>query len=151
MMRRFWIAVIVVMAAFVIETRFTPFGLGLNVTVLLAYYVGLRYGPMQGVLAGAAIGAAADSVSGGMLGPMMLSKSTAGYMASNLRSGLLIWTPALGVMAVMAVTLVDGLMAHGALSVFGQGSVSLGEVSKTVFWQALINAAAGLLIRPREE
>jgi len=149
-MRKTWIALLLV-AAFVAESRLSPLGASLNLTVLFAYWAGLRKGPVHGSLAGAAIGAVADSIGGGMLGPFMLSKAAAGYMASYLRGGLFMWSPLLGMIAVMVITGLDGFIAHACASVFGQGTAGTGEISKTIFLQAALNFWAGLLLRPEDE
>lgn len=143
--------ILLVTSAFVIESRMTVFGAGLNLTVLFAYWAGLRYGPSQGVLAGATLGAVADSVSGGMLGPYMLSKATAGYMASHLRGGLFMWSPFLGLMGVMIITGVDGLIAYACHVVFEQSATPVFEAAGTIFWQSALNCWAGLLLRPEDE
>jgi len=149
-MKKTWIAILL-LAAFVAESRFSPLGVGMNLTVLFAYWAGLRYGPIHGTLAGAAIGAAADSVSGGILGPLMLSKATAGFFASYLRGGFFIWSPFLGVIAVMVLTALDGFIAYSCYSIFGQQTAVLGAASKTIFLQAALNFWAGLLLRPEDE
>jgi len=149
-MKKSWIALLII-AAFVVESRYSPFGVGLNLTVLFAYWAGLRYGPIHGSIAGAAIGAAADSVAGGILGPFMLSKATAGFFASYLRGGLFLWSPALGVVAVMVLTALDGFMAYACYSIFEQGTASIGAASKTIFLQSALNFWAGLLLRPEDE
>lgn len=149
-MRKFWFAILLI-AAFVAESRFSPFGAGLNLTVLFAYWAGIRYGPVHGTLAGAAIGAVADSAASGILGPFMLSKATAGYLASFLRGGLFMWTPLLGVIAIMVITALDGLIAYTCYSVFGQGTAAMGSVSVIILLQAAMNFWAGLLLRPKDE
>jgi len=150
MKRIAWITILLI-AAFVAESRISVMGVGLNLTVLFAYWAGLRYGPVQGTLTGAFVGAAADSVSGGMLGPLMLSKATAGYLASYLRGGLFIWSPFLGFMAAMALTALDGAIAYSCRSVFEPGAAGLGAVARIIFWQSAMNLWAGLLMRPVDE
>lgn len=149
-MRKLWIGILL-LAAFVVESRFSPLGAGMNLTVLFAYWAGLRYGPVHGTLAGAGIGAIADSVSGGMLGPFMLSKATAGYLASNLRGGLFLWSPPVGIVAIMAITAIDGFIAYTCYSVFGLAEAGIWAASKTIFLQAALNIWAGLLLRPGDE
>jgi cell shape-determining protein MreD len=149
-MRRTWIAILL-LAAFVAESRLSPLGTALNLTVLFAYWAGLRYGPVHGTLAGAAIGAISDSVSGGMLGPFMLSKAAAGYLASYLRGGLFLWSPVMGIIAVVAITAIDGFIAYTCFSVFGQAEAGVWAASKTIFLQAALNFWAGLLLRPGDE
>lgn len=149
-MKRFIIITAVLSAAFVAESRMTIFGIHPNFTVLIAYMAGLRLGPVKGSFAGAGIGMAADSVAGSMLGPMMLSKSTAGYLASFLREGFLIWSPLLGAIALFALTGIDGLLSWSCGSLFGQDTAALSDISRNIFWQAVINALAGPFLRPED-
>lgn len=133
------------------ESRVTLWGAGLNLTVLVAYWTGLRHGAIKGTLVGAMIGAVTDSISGGILGPSMLSKATVGYLGSYLRGGLFMWTPVLGAMAVFFLTAMDGFMAHACYSVFSQRTGSLDSVAKVIFLQAVLNLWVGFLLRPEDE
>ena len=150
MKRHPWILILFIALAFLVESRWQLFGVGLNITVLFVYRAGLKYGPVNGALTGAGIGIVADSLGGGMLGPYMLSGSTVGILSANLRGGLFMWSPLLGFIAVAAFTMMDGYIAHACASVFGFETVSTASVSRTLLWQSAMNAWAGLLLRPED-
>ncbi len=150
-MKRIIMTAALLATAFVLESRVTIYGIHPNLTVLIAYMVGLRMGPVKGMLAGAGIGMAADSIVGAMVGPMMLSKSTAGYLASFMREGFLIWSPVLGIIALFTLTGLDGLISWSCGSMFGQDSALLSDVSRNILWQSVINALAGPFLRPGDD
>jgi rod shape-determining protein MreD len=139
---------VLITLCFILESRAEIFGIRPNLTVLIAYYVGLRHGPGKGMAFGAALGIIADSLSGGMLGPNLLGKGTAGYLASFLTGRLFTWTPFLGFLAVAVLTSADGLVSFLSTSVFAYqptGALSI------VLLQAAVNSLGGLFLRPRRE
>lgn len=150
MMRKLWFALAVVVC-FVVEARLAPAGIRLNLTILPVYYAGLRHGPSRGLLTGALVGMAVDGVSGGMLGPNMLSKGLAGYLASLMTSGLFRWTPVLGLLGVAVLTAADGAVSYVSLSVFSQAPAPLSVAAAAIATQGAINSIAGIYIRPSRE
>lgn len=138
-------------ACFVLETRLEAFDISPNLTVLPVYFIGLRYGPAKGAFFGALVGSIADSLSGHLLGPNLLSKGTAGVLASALTGGFLRWNPILGAVGLFVITWADGLISLGALSVFAKESASMAYAAKTMFAQASINAAFGVFLKPVDE
>jgi rod shape-determining protein MreD len=119
-----------------------------HLTLLLVYAVGLRQGPRGGLLTGLLVGAIEDSLSGGVLGPCLLGKATVGYLASFVTRGMFVWTPVLGLVWVAVLTLLDGLIVFGSLSVFAQPPVGFGRALIVVLWQSLMNSPVGLFLRP---
>lgn len=144
------IFILLVILCFVVESRFLVFGKRLNFTVLIAYYMGLRYGPARGLAWGAVIGLLADSLSGGMLGPGMLGKGTVGYMASFLTRRVFTWTPLLGFIAVPLLTMADGLISYASTIVFSYEPAFAG-VFYTLLVQGVVNSPAGLFMRPGDD
>ncbi len=138
-------------ACFVLETRLEAFGIRPNLTVLPVYFMGLRYGPAKGVFFGALVGSIADSLSGHLLGPNLLSKGTAGLLASALTGGFLRWNPILGAIGLFVITWADGLISLGALSVFAKESAGMADAAQAMLAQATINAAFGALLKPVDE
>lgn len=143
--------VLLTAASFLLEMKIEVFHIRPNLTILPVYYVGLRYGPKRGVLFGALIGAIADSLSGHLLGPNMLSKGTAAILASLVTGGFLLWTPILGAIGLFVITWADGLMSIAALSVFAEEPVGMAVAARAMLAQASINAAFGVFLRPTDE
>lgn len=137
--------------AYVLQGRLTVFGAHPNLAILPVYFVGLRYGHTKGMLFGALSGALGDSLTGGMLGPAMLGQATVGYLAYYLRHGLFMWTPMLGVVGVAALTIVEGFLVFISETVFMSSPTTLSLAVKFIFIQALLNAVAGVLIRPGDD
>ena len=143
--------VLAVAACFLLESRLAPLGIRLNLTFLPVYYAGLRYGPSRGLLIGAAVGMASDSLSGGILGPGMLSKGMVGYLASLMTGGLFRWTPVLGLLGVAVLTAADGAVSYASLAIFSQAPAPIGEAAVAIAARGAINSIAGLYIRPAHE
>ncbi|GAB4390541.1 MAG: hypothetical protein Kow0025_23270 [Thermodesulfovibrionales bacterium] len=150
MMRKLAFALAVVVC-FVVETRLAPAGLRLNLTLLPVYWAGLRHGPARGLLTGALVGAALDSISGGILGPSMLGKGLAGYLASLMTGGLFRWTPVLGLLGLAVLTVADGAVSYASLAAFAQAPAPAGEAALAIAAQGVMNSIAGLYIRPDHE
>ncbi len=142
---------ILIILAFVLETKVRVLGIGPSLTVMLVYYVGLRHGHLKGLAFGVAIGALADAVTGSYLGPGLLGKATVGYLAQYLRKGLFIWTPVLGVIGLAAFTAIDTLVSFLSTALFFEAPTTVGRVILIIFVQAAFNATFGLFITPGEE
>lgn len=148
---RIFLFVLLTALCFVLETKLQALGIRPNLTVLPVYYVGLRHGPSRGVLFGALIGAIADSLSGHLLGPNLLSKGTAALLASMVTGGFLHWTPILGALGLFAITWADGIISLAALSFFAQAHASAAVAAKAMLAQATINGAVGVFLKPTDE
>lgn len=149
-MKRLGILILIVLG-FVLETKVRVLGIGPSLTVMLVYYVGLRYGHIKGLGFGIIVGVLSDAVAGTYLGPGLLGKATVGYMAQYLRKGLFIWTPVLGVIGLAAFTAIDGLVSYICTSLFFETPSTFGRALAVVFWQAAVNAAFGMFITPGED
>jgi rod shape-determining protein MreD len=143
--------ILLIVLCFLIESRFTIFGTRLNFTVLFAYYIGLRHGAVKGTAFGAALGLAADSVSGNILGPNILGKGTVGYLSSFLTGSMFTWTPFLGFLAVLALTVADGAISFISMSVFSYQPAGPLALLSALLMPAILNSLAGPLLRPEHE
>lgn len=151
-MKRLVLFVFLAAAAFLLEAKIVIFGIRPGVTVLLAYYIGLKGGAVRGLLFGMVLGFLADSLSGGMLGPQILGKGAAGFFASYMAGGIFVrWTPLLGLMGVFSLTALDGLAAFSAMAFFSSASLTFRGAALAVMGQSALNAAAGLFMRPDEK
>jgi rod shape-determining protein MreD len=143
------LAVFTCLALF-LEGRITILGIAPDLTALLAFYVGMRYGETRGLLAGVVIGALEDSVSASIIGPNLLGKGIVGFSASFFVSGrLLRWTPLLGLIVVSLLTFADGFVVFLAKSVFDKVPAVPSTAFLVSIMQSVLNAPAGIFVRPK--
>lgn len=141
---------IAVFLCFFLQGRVSVLGVSPDLTVLLVYYLGMRYGEKKGLLLGMAIGALEDSVSSSIIGPNMLSKGIIGFSSSFFISGgFLRWTPFLGLIAVSFLTVADNAIIFLSESIFDKMPAAPSYAVFVAIMQSLLNAIAGVLIRPR--
>ncbi len=141
---------IAVFLCFFLQGRVSVLGVSPDLTVLLVYYLGIRYGETKGLLFGVIIGALEDGVSSSLIGPNMLSKGIIGFSSSFFISGgFLRWTPFLGIIAVSFLTIVDNAVIFLAESIFDKMPAAPSYVLLVSIMQSLLNATAGVFIRPR--
>ena len=99
---------IAILLSFFLQGKVSIIGVSLNLTVLMAYYAGIKYGETKGMLLGAFIGALEDIMAGSILGPNMLAKGVIGFFSSFLISGSIFrWTPLFGIITISLLTFFD--------------------------------------------
>lgn len=141
---------IAIFAAFFLQGRISVLGISPDLTAILIFFVGLRYGETRGLLLGVLTGAIEDSLSSSFIGPHMLSKGLMGFSSYFfLTGGLLRWTPVLGIIAVALLTFADNLVVFLARSVFDRMPATLSTAFFVSVMQSLLNAPAGIFIRPK--
>lgn len=139
-----------VFLALFLQSKLSFFGVKPDLTVLIAYYAGIRYGESRGLLAGAVVGAVEDSVSAAIIGPNLLAKGVVGFLASFFVSGgVLRWTPVLGVIAVFVLTFVDNSVVYLLRTIFDRMPAMPTTALYIATIQSLLCAPAGIFIRPR--
>ncbi len=146
-MKLLWLSLSVI-AALVIHSQVSLWGVAPNLTVVVAYAVGIHGGPAKGILVGSAVGIVEDSVSGNILGPNLLGKGMAGYLASFSSGSLFRWTPLLGVLFLFGLTLVDGGIVFLSRTIFEASPTSLSGAVFTLLMQGVLNAGIGFFVRP---
>lgn len=135
--------------ALAVQAKVNIFSVSPNITVIVAYYLGIRRGTTEGILFGSLIGIIEDSVGGTMLGPNLLAKGAVGFLSAFVSGTLFRWTPFLGVLSVFFLTAGDGIMRFLSRSVFDVMPGSLSLVVTTTVVQGLLNAGAGIFIKPK--
>ncbi len=141
---------IAVFVCFFLQGRVSVLGVSPDLTVLLVYYLGIRYGETRGLLAGVLIGALEDSLSSSIIGPNMLSKGIIGFSSSFfITGGFLRWTPFLGLIAVSFLTVIDNAVIFLAKSIFDKMPAAPSYALFVSIMQSVLNAIAGVFIRPR--
>jgi len=135
---------------FFLQGRIAVLGISPDLTVLLIFYAGMRYGETRGLLLGVLTGVLEDGLAGSFIGPHMLSKGIIGFSSSFFVSGgLFRWTPALGMIAVALLTICDNLIILLSKSVFDKMPATITSALFVAFMQALLNTPAGIFIGPK--
>jgi rod shape-determining protein MreD len=124
-------------------------GISPALTTILVFYAGIRYGGTKGLLLGVLIGALEDSLSLSMLGPNMLAKGIIGYSSSFFISmSIFRWTPLLGLIAISLFTFIDNSIVFLSKSLFDKVPTALSTAVFISIMQSILNAPAGIFIRP---
>jgi rod shape-determining protein MreD len=135
--------------AFLLQTKISLLSVAPNITAVLAYYTGIKYGQNRGVAFGLLLGAIEDSLSSPILGPNMLGKGLVGFSASLFISGgIFVWTPLLGMLGIALLTFVDNSAVFLSLSIFDKPPTNPSTALFITIMQALLNSVAGMLIKP---
>jgi rod shape-determining protein MreD len=144
----FW--AILIFLSFVLQARLSILGVSPDLSILLVYAAGIKYGEKKGMLTGVLIGALEDSMSFSIFGPNLLSKGVIGFLSALFVTGsLLRWTPPLGTIAVLFLTFLDNSIVFLSLSLFDKAPSAISTALFISLMQSILNAPAGLLIRPK--
>ncbi len=134
---------------FFLQGRISVLGITPDLTALVAFCAGIRQGETRGLFTGMVIGGLQDGMSLSIIGPNLLGKGLVGYFSSSfLSGGMLRWTPVLGIVAVSLLTLLDNTTVFFARSLFDRPPAALSTAVFVSVMQAILNAPAGLCIRP---
>ncbi|MBI5847032.1 MAG: rod shape-determining protein MreD [Nitrospirae bacterium] len=135
--------------AFLLQVKISLLSVSPNITALLAYYIGIKYGQNKGVICGLLIGAIEDSLSAPILGPNMLGKGLVGFSSAFFISGgIFVWTPLLGMLGLALLTVIDNSVVFLSLSIFDKTPTNPASALFITIMQALLNSAAGMVIKP---
>jgi len=146
---RYVVWLLIAFCALLLQGRVSVLGVVPNLTVLLAFYAGIRYGANRGLLAGLLIGFVEDSLSHTLIGPNMLAKGLVGYTAAFfIAGGLFRWTPLLGIVSVAALTLAGNFVTIVSKILFDRMPGSFASIIFISVMQALLNAPAGAFMGP---
>jgi len=139
-----------VFITFFMQGRISVLGISPDLTALLIFFAGMRYGETRGLLLGILTGALEDGLSGSFIGPHMLSKGIIGFSSSFFISGgFFRWTPVLGAIAVAFLTVSDNFIVFWTRTIFDKMPATLPEALFVTVMQALLNTPAGIFIGPR--
>lgn len=141
---------VAVFLTFFLQGRISVLGISPDLTVVLIFFAGMRYGETRGLLLGALTGAIEDSLCGSFIGPHMLSKGIIGFSSSFFISGgFFRWTPLLGAVAVALLTVSDNFIVFAARAIFDKTPAALPEALFVTVMQALLNTPVGIFIGPK--
>jgi rod shape-determining protein MreD len=137
-----------VLAAFIVQTKVSLFGVSPDLTAVAAYYFGIKNGATKGMSLGSLIGMIEDSVSGNILGPNLLGKGVVGFFSSFSSGSVFRWTPFLGMVSIFFLTVLDGTIVFLSRSLFQTPPTSLRAALLILVAQGLLNIPVGFFIRP---
>lgn len=138
-----------VFTVFFLQGRLSVLDVTPDLTAVLAFYAGMRLGETRGFFAGMLIGGLQDIISLSIIGPNLLGKGVVGFLSSAfLSGGILRWTPALGVAAIFLFTLSDNAVVFLSRSLFDRIPAAFSAAVFAAVMQAILNAPAGMFIRP---
>lgn len=141
---------LLIFLVFLLQSSVSLLAVSPNLTILLVYFIGIRYGRTTGLLSGVLIGALEDSLSSAMLGPNMLAKGMAGFLSASFISGnFLIWTPLLGAIAAAFLTFTGNTVVFLSLTLFDKLPTHPSTALFAATMQSLMNAPAGIFMRPK--
>jgi rod shape-determining protein MreD len=143
--------IVLVFLTVLIQASISLFDITPNLTVVLAFYAGIKYGDIKGMFIGAFIGIIEDSLSGTLLGPNLLSKALVGYTSSFLYRRFFMWTPLLGMISLSLFTFADSFAVFILRSIFNRMPAGAGAAFMIILIQSLINAPLGLFLKPKKE
>lgn len=142
------ILILLVLSAFVIQSKVSIFGIPPALTVIAPYYMGLRGGARNGMITGTMIGMIEDGLSGNVLGPHLLGKGIVGFSSSLLSGSLFRWTPLLGIIGLFSLTVIDGLTVFITKTIFNIQFIPASRLIATVLFQGVFNSLAGMFLKP---
>jgi rod shape-determining protein MreD len=138
-----------ILLAFLLQENISVISVAPNLTALLAYYAGIKYGDMKGLAAGMLIGALEDTMASPMLGPNMLGKGMIGFFSSFFISDrIFVWTPLLGMLGAAVLTLMNNAIVFFSLGIFHGLPARPSTALYISVMQSVLNALAGIFIRP---
>jgi len=143
--------IVLVFLTVVIQASISFLDITPNLTVVLAFYAGIKHGEIKGMFIGSFIGIIEDSLSGTLLGPNLLSKGLIGYTSSFLYSRFFMWTPLLGMVSISLFTFADSFMVFILRSIFNRMPAGTGAAFTIILIQSLCNAPLGLFLKPKKE
>ena len=142
--------VIAVFLSLFIQARVSVLDISPDLTVLIVFYIGIRHGETKGLLAGVLIGAFEDILSSSLIGPNMLGKGMVGFFSSFFISGgVFRWTNLLGIIAVFILTFFDNVFVFTLKGIFDRMPAAPSAALFVSVMQSLLNAPAGIFIKPR--
>lgn len=139
-----------ILLTFFLQSRVSVLDIPPDLTAILVFYAGIRHGETKGLLTGVLIGALEDSISSSIIGPNLLGKGMVGFSASFFISGgVFRWTPVLGIVALSFLTFLDNSIVYLSRSIFDKMPAPPASALFIAVMQSLINAPAGIFIRPK--
>ncbi|RJQ21426.1 MAG: rod shape-determining protein MreD [Nitrospiraceae bacterium] len=122
-------------------------GIKPDLVLLLVCFYSVRCGQVKSVAYGAVAGLLIDTASGFILGPNIISKSLAAFLASTIRENLFQWNPIISTLMVAVLSFIDVMLVYICFETFS----SVSFVNRSLWISALevvYTVAAALILYP---
>ncbi|MCL4537869.1 MAG: hypothetical protein M1610_09795 [Nitrospirae bacterium] len=153
---------IFIFLTFLVQTQLSIFNTSLNLAVVLAYSFALKSLPrsqeagyfgsraeIKSTVFGAGIGLLEDILAGSIIGPGFFSKGLIGFISVVAFTEVVFkWTPFLGVIAMIILTVIDGIIVTGLRFIFTNININMIDTLKTIFIHAIVNIPFGIIFKP---
>ena len=137
---------IALLAALALQTTLSGlFGgrtIAVNLVVVVVVYIALAFGPVTGLLAGAAAGLAQDALAGGIVGIGGLSKTLVGFLVGVLGAQFIVSQTLPRFVMFVAATLVHQLVFEALQALIGGRGFAPDYAAAMV--QAVVNGVIGV-------
>lgn len=134
----------------VVQMLFNKKGLSIDLLILPVYAVSIRCGYQKGFWTGVIIGFMEDTISGGFLGPAILSKGLMGIVAGSIFGRVFIWRPVVGWLTLLLLGILDYLIQVSAFLLFWASPGSFTDILIYSTLSGLIVSPAGYFIGPED-
>ncbi len=143
------VIICVIFTTIILQTFLSLWRVRLNLTILPVYFISLKRGTTEGTAFGALTGLLEDILSGGIIGPSLLSKGLSGMIISYIPGVFYYWRPMIGLVSMVLITVFDDIVVYICLSLFAGQPVPFGNFVSLTLGRALFNAPFGLFFRYR--
>lgn len=143
------LVVVVVIATVVLQGFLSLWSIRLNLTILPVYFISLKKGTTQGTATALVAGLLEDLLSGGLVGPSLLSKGLSGIIVANIPAVFYYWRPLIGLASMFLITIFDDIVVYICLGIYSGQPVPFGDFVPLALGRALFNAPFGLVFRYR--
>jgi len=145
-MRTFSIYLLIAFLAMSVQaTLFT--GIKPDFVLILVFFYSLTYGQIKGITYGAFAGLLIDSAGGFIIGPNILTKALAGFLASSIRQKFFQWNAVINTAVIAVVSFVDILLIYVCLETFTNISFANRSLKISIM-QIVYTGVVGLIIYP---
>jgi rod shape-determining protein MreD len=124
---------------------FTVVGVTPDLPLIMTVLIAFARGPEAGCVVGFAAGLLQDVAGGGLVGIQALTKALTGFGVGLASGRLAAANPLVQVLALVVVTMAEGLARFGLLKFFHYPPVLPGLLIHVILPQALYNGAVGAL------
>ncbi|KJU83354.1 Cell shape-determining protein MreD [Candidatus Magnetobacterium bavaricum] len=139
-----------VMSAMLLDSQYV-FEYRFNFTLLVVFYLGVKWNISRAFVWAFVIGLILDSVSMRLIGPNILSKVTIVFFTYFFKTGIFNLASMLSALLCFFFTIIDAVMVYTSLSLFDVRPTQSAEAFNLISFQAITNSVVAYFLFDREE